>query len=259
MLSRNDIEGLLFFGANILVNNTCMVKNLCVSDVFTPSYSKYLFYLTLLLLEKEDVLKQKTKLQMSDEEITQLRAIEERLSQVSILEYILSCAKDATFFVDLKEALATFICGEIHIFPESRKIFLGSLAEGKFLDEETFEDIRTILRLQNHFEEPEIIPENESAMAKKFRVNREKVRKAKMDNAVKSGETCGILSEITAYKLLMQCSQEELKKTPLVQFYKVLDMAKAKETYEIDINSLLAGADSKKVNPKYWIRDIKKN
>ena len=29
-----------------------------------------------------------------------------------------------------------------------------------------------------------------------------------------------------------------------------------KEKYEIDIKSLLAGADSKKVKPKYWIRNV---
>lgn len=29
-----------------------------------------------------------------------------------------------------------------------------------------------------------------------------------------------------------------------------------KEKYELDISSLLAGADSKKVHPKYWIRDL---
>jgi hypothetical protein len=29
-----------------------------------------------------------------------------------------------------------------------------------------------------------------------------------------------------------------------------------KEKYDIDIRSLLAGADSKKVKPKYWIRNL---
>ena len=29
-----------------------------------------------------------------------------------------------------------------------------------------------------------------------------------------------------------------------------------KERYELDVKSLLAGADSKKVKPKYWIRNL---
>ena len=29
-----------------------------------------------------------------------------------------------------------------------------------------------------------------------------------------------------------------------------------KEKYELDIRSLLAGADSKKVKPKYWLRNL---
>ena len=30
-----------------------------------------------------------------------------------------------------------------------------------------------------------------------------------------------------------------------------------KEKYQIDIDSVLAGADSKKVKPEYWIRNLK--
>ena len=33
-------------------------------------------------------------------------------------------------------------------------------------------------------------------------------------------------------------------------------MYQEKEKYELDIDSLLAGADSKKVKPKYWIRNL---
>jgi hypothetical protein len=36
-------------------------------------------------------------------------------------------------------------------------------------------------------------------------------------------------------------------------------MEQQKEAYDIDIRSLLAGADSKKVKPKYWIRNIDEN
>ena len=36
----------------------------------------------------------------------------------------------------------------------------------------------------------------------------------------------------------------------LIRFYQ------EKDKYETDVKSLLAGADSKKVKPKYWIRNI---
>ena len=42
--------------------------------------------------------------------------------------------------------------------------------------------------------------------------------------------------------------------------YASLDMLmqrrQMKESYELDIQSLLAGADSKKVKPKYWIKNL---
>jgi hypothetical protein len=36
----------------------------------------------------------------------------------------------------------------------------------------------------------------------------------------------------------------------------VLKKYQEKEKYQLDIESLLAGADSKKVKPKYWIRNF---
>ena len=36
----------------------------------------------------------------------------------------------------------------------------------------------------------------------------------------------------------------------------LIAMEQQKEEYDIDIRALLAGADSKKVKPKYWIKNI---
>ena len=38
----------------------------------------------------------------------------------------------------------------------------------------------------------------------------------------------------------------------------IMKMSQEKEKYDIDIRSLLAGADSKKIKPKYWIRNSEK-
>ena len=38
----------------------------------------------------------------------------------------------------------------------------------------------------------------------------------------------------------------------------IMQMSQEKEKYDIDIRSLLAGADSKKIKPKYWIRNSDK-
>jgi hypothetical protein len=35
----------------------------------------------------------------------------------------------------------------------------------------------------------------------------------------------------------------------------IMNMMQEKEKYDIDVRSLLAGADSKKIKPKYWIRN----
>ena len=42
----------------------------------------------------------------------------------------------------------------------------------------------------------------------------------------------------------------------VVPRYPLMRQYQEKEKYQTDIDSLLAGADSKKVKPKYWIRNI---
>ena len=39
----------------------------------------------------------------------------------------------------------------------------------------------------------------------------------------------------------------------------IMKMSQEKEKYDVDIRSLLAGADSKKIKPKYWIRNSDKD
>ena len=41
-----------------------------------------------------------------------------------------------------------------------------------------------------------------------------------------------------------------------VAMQNILSTYQDKEKYELDIDSLLAGADSKKIKPKYWIRNL---
>jgi hypothetical protein len=68
---------------------------------------------------------------------------------------------------------------------------------------------------------------------------------------------------ITLYTTLVSICCMGLGITPLnigemsyVALEAILRKYQEKEKYELDIDSLLAGADSKKVKPKYWIRNF---
>ena len=37
---------------------------------------------------------------------------------------------------------------------------------------------------------------------------------------------------------------------------KIMNACQAKEAYDLDIQKLMAGADPKKIKPKYWIKEI---
>ena len=41
-----------------------------------------------------------------------------------------------------------------------------------------------------------------------------------------------------------------------VAFKRLVDYYQEKEKYNLDIQGLLAGGDSKKIKPKYWIRNL---
>ena len=41
-----------------------------------------------------------------------------------------------------------------------------------------------------------------------------------------------------------------------VAFRAIMDMYQDKEKYDLDVKTILAGGDSKKIKPKYWIKNF---
>lgn len=183
------------------------------------------------------------------------------------LEYLLiSSFNSVEMRAVVEEAFQLFCHSKITFLFEQKKILLGDLEEVltnvqdlenlknlKFLDESNFFDFQNLVR-ESLGEKP--IEKPNPKESKKVRKMKAKVRarerlKAKKGIGISFGTT---LVSICCMGLgLSPLSLGELSYcavSALVRQYQ------EKEKYQLDIDSLLAGADSKKVHPKYWMRDL---
>ena len=165
-------------------------------------------------------------------------------------------------------AFKFFIHEEVSFLYEQKMIVVGNLQENLkkansiddliFIKEEDFFDFQNLIRISVGKKpverpDPNIDPRIAEIKRKSRRAERLKAKQA----AKGKGEG------ITLYTTLVSICCMGLGITPLnigemsyVALEAILRKYQEKEKYELDIDSLLAGADSKKVKPKYWIKNF---
>ena len=92
---------------------------------------------------------------------------------------------------------------------------------------------------------------------------KEMKRRARYRDKVKAKNAAKSKDGVSFFTLLVSICCMGLGITPLnigemsyVAVESIVRKYQEKEKYQLDIDSLLAGADSKKVKPKYWIRNF---
>jgi hypothetical protein len=246
-------EGKLFFGAAINYNNVCWVYPVQIKDIIKIGQDNYNQYLSLLCADIREI-----------QSIMKKEGISEKDMPDNMFDYIMAQCEysysndDDTFFLKLKEAFFTFIREEVHFLFEQQKILIGSdFSSRRVLTRENFFDFQNILRAQNALPTPEPIPENESPMARKFRLRREQVAEAKRKQAQRNGEYISLYNSIsTLITLNPGVTFENVKDLTIYQFKDLLARAQAKYKYDLDIRMIAAGADPKKIKPKHWFGKI---
>lgn len=240
----------LFLGQPYKMGNICKIYQLTFDDIYNVdtgiTSQKYAYYLGLLTMEQHDLdsLKKKKKIDIPDE--------------ITIFQYLLiSALYDKTFFLELKQAFSTFIREEVLISCEHGMVIIGDPLEKRIINDDNFLEFQYGLRATNKMRVVEPPPENETPMQRKFRLKREerervKERKANKDNSVEI-ELADIMSSVVT---MGSISLTELPKTTLYQAKVLLERGQLQEGYHTELDMLMAGADSKKIKPKYWIRKI---
>jgi hypothetical protein len=92
---------------------------------------------------------------------------------------------------------------------------------------------------------------------------KEMKRKARYRDKVKAKQAAKGKDGVSLFTLIVSICCMGIGITPLnigelsfASLKAIMRKYQEKEKYHIDIESLLAGADSKKINPQYWIRNF---
>ena len=185
------------------------------------------------------------------------------------LEFLLNnCYHHKDYEFQCKAAFKFFIHEEVTFLYDQKLIIIGELKKilknTKSLDdlviirEEEFFDFQNFIRecVGKKPIEPYVEEKNPTIAEMKRKARRRDRLKAKQASSNKG-------NGISLYTMLVSICCMNLGITPLnigemsyVAMEALSRKYQEKEKYDLDVKSLLAGADSKKVKPQYWIRNF---
>lgn len=184
------------------------------------------------------------------------------------LEFMLNnCYHHKDYEKVCKEAFKFFIHEEVNFLYEQKIIVIGNIEEvlkkAQSLDDLVMIKEDEFFNFQNAIREcigkKPVEPPNPNEHPK----IKEMKRKARYRDRVKEKQAAKNKDGITLFTTLVSICCMGLGITPLnigemsyIALESILRKYQEKEKYELDISSLLAGADSKKIKPKYWIRNF---
>lgn len=216
------------------------------------------------IVKEEDFSKYKTILTFSQEEIEDLLIKDFKDKKFPTpFEFLLGNSYNDKYYETIsKKAFQFFIKQPITFLYEKKLILVGDLEkvlteinssqELIYITEEDFFDFQNIIRLVTGGKKVEKVDPNENERVRKMKAKSRYREKVKAKQAEKNGNTLHHIMESIC------CMQIGI--TPLnigdLSYAAALDLVntyQSKEKYETDIKFIAAGADSKKIKPKYWI------
>lgn len=224
----------------------CMVYPPKVKDVVTNQ--NYNIYSRLLTFSQEEIEDEYVKAQLDLKEL------------LSPFEYILNNAYNNPQFKHLLEqAFFLFTHEPIMILFEQKQIVIGDIKEVKSVNE------LRILKEEDYFEFQNLIREaiggkmisppnpNEDPRVKAIKA------KARYRDYLKAKQGKGLNLKTTLSSICCMgfgLNPLNIGELSYAAIPALIATYQEKEKYELDVDSLLAGADAKKVKPKYWIRNL---
>ena len=227
-----------------------------VREVVTnPHYNQYLKALTL---SQEDITDELSKSGKVDNAPTPFEFL------------LINCFHYKDFREVVIEAFKFFIHEPVNFLYEEKKLVIGDLAkvvtkinkieELITISEEEFFNFQNMIRDacgEKIKKPPEPVDPNEDPRITEIKARARERDRIKAKHASKNG--------ISLQTSLVAICCMGIGITPLnigemsyAAIGPIMNMLQEKEKYDIDIRSLLAGADSNKIKPKYWIRNSDK-
>lgn len=227
--------------------NICLIYPPSVNDIIDDPYS--LQYIKLLTLSQEEIV---------DPLILEDKPLDNILTP---FETILNLAyNQPQFNILIKQAFNFFTHEEVMFLYEQKAIIIGSIVDIKSIKQIRLINETNYFDFQNKIREAcgnsPIEPFDYFAPMVKLKMDAKRRNRDKI-KAKQSG--------LTLDSLLVSFCCMGLGITPLnigelsyAAISPIMATYQAKEKYEIDIDSLLAGASADKVKPEYWIKNLDK-
>lgn len=189
--------------------------------------------------------------------------VEKKIDLSTILtpfEYILNGAyNNLQFRAALSKAFMFFIHEPVIYLFDQKQIAIGDLKEVKSVDqlrilkEEDFFEFQNLIRESLGRQKVEAPRPDENPRIKAMKAKaryRDKIK-------AKQGKNLNLLTILTSICYMdLGLNPLNIGELSYAAIPVLFAMYQEKEKYELDIDSLLAGADSKKIKPKYWIQNL---
>ena len=232
--------------------------NIC--KIYPPTINQildnkdYYVYLKMLLTSQEDI----------EDELTENKQSTENMDTPLDFLFKFVTNEDKRLKTIVEEAFNFFIHEPIFFLPEQKMIIIGNIEETlqniksvqelRIIQESNYFEFQNMLRLAVGKKQIEPYNPDENPKIKYFKAKARLRDRVKEKNA-KDGLTLGTtLAAICCMGLgLTPLNVGELSQSAVSA---IMRMYQEKNKYDIDIQSLLAGADKKKVKPQFWIRNI---
>ena len=168
----------------------------------------------------------------------------------------------------IHEAFTFFIHEPVTIVPEIEMLLIGKseneldpdvdLEDPRLLTEENYFEFQNEIRKAMGIEaekKPEPEEEDLDPRIKRYKLKVKQSEELLKKKKAKNAPTLGTL--LTAICCMgIGLNPLNIGEISYACVHWLVSMEQQKEEYDIDIRALLAGADSKKVKPKYWIKNI---
>ena len=207
---------------------------------------------------------------MTQEELDKAFLQDERVNYVPTpFQYLLiNYHQDEKVKNKIHEAFTFFIHEPVTIVPEIEMLLIGKSEEEldpnidletpRLLTEENYFEFQNIIRQVMGIEvekEPDLEEKDLDPRIKRYKMKIKQSEEIIKKKKSKQAPTLGTL--LTAICCMgIGLNPLNIGEISYACVHWLISMEQQKEEYDIDIRALLAGADSKKVKPKYWIKNL---
>lgn len=175
--------------------------------------------------------------------------------EMEIFDFILiNCIHSQEFKNTFLEALKFFTREEVLFVKDMYCFIIGNFENQSFLSSENYEEFQTIIREQNVISEKEKA-KGENLMAKRIREKLAKSRKI-IDRVKQSKSEISLVDLIGSLSINTSLSIDRIWNISYYTFNDQFKRMRMVEQYETGLQSILAGADPKKVKLEDWIKNI---